>query len=78
MICTNTPRPRNPTTPQTAHFGTEQSAQPAVAAAFLGVVPKGRPAAITEVADLVAFLARPEAAFMTGQNLSINGGSAMP
>ncbi len=68
----------SPCVVQTAHFGTEQSAEPAVAAAFLAVVPKGRPAAITEVADLVAFLARPEAAFMTGQNLSINGGSAMP
>ena len=68
----------SPCVVQTAHFGTEQSAQPAVAAAFLGVVPKGRPAAIAEVADLVAFLARPETAFMTGQNLSINGGSAMP
>ncbi len=68
----------SPCVVQTAHFGTEQSAEPAVAAAFLAVVPKRRPAAITEVADLVAFLARPEAAFMTGQNLSINGGSAMP
>ena len=68
----------SPCVVQTAHFGAEQQAAPAVAAAFLAVVPKGRPAAITEVADLVAFLVRPETAFMTGQNLSINGGSAMP
>ncbi len=68
----------SPCVVQTEHFRGEQRAEPAVAAAFLAVVPKGRPAAITEIADLVAFLARPEAAFMTGQNLSINGASAMP
>jgi NAD(P)-dependent dehydrogenase (short-subunit alcohol dehydrogenase family) len=27
---------------------------------------------------MVAFLARPEAAFITGQDISLNGGSAMP
>jgi len=68
----------SPCVVQTAHFGAEQQAEPAVAAAFLAVVPKGRPASIREVADMVAFLARPETAFMTGQNLSVNGGSAMP
>jgi hypothetical protein len=68
----------SPCVVQTAHFNAEQRVEPAVAAAFLAVVPKGRAAAIPEVADMVAFLARREAAFMTGQNLSVNGGSAMP
>ena len=68
----------SPCVVETAHFGSEQNEQPALAAAFLAVVPKGRAARIAEVADLVAFLARPQSAFITGQNLSVNGGSAMP
>ncbi|MGI4816032.1 MAG: SDR family NAD(P)-dependent oxidoreductase [Janthinobacterium lividum] len=51
---------------------------PAVSAAFLAVVPKGRGAGIHEIADTVTFLARPECAFITGQDISVNGGSAMP
>lgn len=43
-----------------------------------GVIPKGRGAEIKEVADAVCFLARPESGFITGQDLSVNGGSAMP
>lgn len=45
---------------------------------FIAVVPKGRPAEMDEVVDMVAFLAREEARFITGQDFSINGGSAMP
>ena len=51
---------------------------PALAQAFVQVVPKGRGVEIDEVCDMVSFLARPEAAFMTGQDISLNGGSAMP
>ena len=51
---------------------------PALAQAFVQVVPKGRGVEIEEVCDMVSFLARPEAAFMTGQDISLNGGSAMP
>ena len=68
----------SPCVVETAHLDAERREIPALAAAFLAVVPKGRAARIAEVADLVAFLARPETAFMTGQNLSLNGGSAMP
>jgi 2,3-dihydroxy-2,3-dihydro-p-cumate dehydrogenase len=50
----------------------------AVAAEFVRVVPKGRGAEITEICDMVSFLARKESAFMTGQDISLNGGSAMP
>lgn len=49
-----------------------------LAEAFVQVVPKGRGAGIGEICDLVSFLARSESAFMTGQDLSLNGGSAMP
>lgn len=45
---------------------------------FVRVVPKGRGVEIDEVCDMVAFLSRRENAFMTGQDISLNGGSAMP
>jgi 2,3-dihydroxy-2,3-dihydro-p-cumate dehydrogenase len=51
---------------------------PKLADAFVQVVPKGRGVEIEEVCDMVSFLARPETAFMTGQDISLNGGSAMP
>jgi len=51
---------------------------PARAQAFLRVVPKGRGAEIAEISDLVRFLSRAECAFITGQEFSVNGGSAMP
>lgn len=52
--------------------------EPALVKAFLDVIPKGRGAEVSEIADLVAFLARRENGFITGQDISINGGSAMP
>ncbi len=45
---------------------------------FERVIPKGRGVAIEEVVDAVCFLARRETGFITGQEISINGGSAMP
>jgi 2,3-dihydroxy-2,3-dihydro-p-cumate dehydrogenase len=51
---------------------------PKLAEAFVQVEPKGRGVEIDEVCDMVAFLARREAGFMTGQDISLNGGSAMP
>ncbi|GAA5231552.1 SDR family oxidoreductase [Verticiella sediminum] len=49
-----------------------------LARAFLQVVPKGRGVEIEEICDFVTFLARRENAFATGQDFSLNGGSAMP
>lgn len=44
---------------------------------ILSVIPMGRPAEMSEVAALVAFLATNDAAFVTGQVISVNGGSTM-
>lgn len=51
---------------------------PALARRFVDVVPLGRPGEIDEVASMVGYLALPEAGFVTGQVISVNGGSTMP
>lgn len=49
----------------------------ALAQKFVDIIPKGRGAEIEEVAAYVDFLAGNEAGFVTGQVVSVNGGSAM-
>lgn len=44
---------------------------------FVDVVPMGRPGEMEEVASMVCYLASPEASFVTGQVVSVNGGSTM-
>lgn len=45
---------------------------------FIDVIPMGRPAETNEVAGMVAFLCGSDGGFVTGQTISVNGGSAMP
>ncbi len=44
---------------------------------LVGMVPKGRFAEMEEVASFVSYIAAEEARFITGQVLSVNGGSTM-
>jgi 2,3-dihydroxy-2,3-dihydro-p-cumate dehydrogenase len=44
---------------------------------YIDVVPMGRPAEMDEVASMVAYLASTESSFVTGQVISVNGGSTM-
>jgi 2,3-dihydroxy-2,3-dihydro-p-cumate dehydrogenase len=44
---------------------------------YFRMIPKGRGAEVSEVASLVGYLCTQEAGFITGQVISINGGSTM-
>ncbi len=44
---------------------------------FTSVIPKGRPAELAEVSSMVTHLCKPESGFVTGQVISVNGGSTM-
>lgn len=52
-------------------------AKPELAARFLSVIPMGRAAEVSEVASAVLYVASREASFITGQVISVNGGSTM-
>jgi 2,3-dihydroxy-2,3-dihydro-p-cumate dehydrogenase len=50
---------------------------PQLAEKYIGIIPKGRGAYEEEVADSVWYLATDNARFITGQVISVNGGSTM-
>lgn len=51
--------------------------RPEMASKMIEIIPKGRGAYEAEVADAVWYLATQEASFITGQVISVNGGSTM-
>ena len=62
---------------QTAALDRFQKNKPDIANKFLSVIPMGRAADCSEVASCVCYLAGKQAAFVTGQIISVNGGSTM-
>ena len=73
-ITVNTVAPCAVNTPQMVAIS---KSDPALAAKFVSVIPMGRPAEMEEVASMVSYLASAEASFVTGQVISVNGGSTM-
>ena len=73
-ITVNTVAPCAVNTPQMVAI---TKSNPALAAKFVSIIPMGRPAEMEEVASMVSYLASAEASFVTGQVVSVNGGSTM-
>ncbi|QQO12527.1 SDR family oxidoreductase [Bradyrhizobium diazoefficiens] len=73
-ITVNTVAPCAVNTPQMVAI---TKSSPELAAKFVSVIPMGRPAEMEEVASMVSYLASAEASFVTGQVISVNGGSTM-
>jgi 2,3-dihydroxy-2,3-dihydro-p-cumate dehydrogenase len=62
---------------QTSQLERFEASHPDLARQFIEVIPLGRAGEVDEVASMTAYLALPEAAFVTGQVISVNGGSTM-
>lgn len=62
---------------RTKVFDDIQAVNPDLIDQFLSVIPMGRAGECHEIASMVAYLASEEAAFVTGQVISVNGGSTM-
>jgi 2,3-dihydroxy-2,3-dihydro-p-cumate dehydrogenase len=73
-ITVNTVAPCVVVTPQYREI---ERSNPDLIEKVLSVVPMGRAGTEEEVASMVAYLAREEAAFVTGQVISVNGGTTM-
>lgn len=73
-ITVNTVAPCAVNTPQMTEVTRKN---PELAEKFISVIPMGRPAEMDEVASMVSYLASAEASFVTGQVISVNGGSTM-
>jgi len=73
-ITINTVAPCAVNTPQLIEIGKQH---PAAVERFVSVIPMGRAGEMAEVASMVSYLAGAEASFVTGQVISVNGGSTM-
>lgn len=62
---------------QTQQLEDVRQSNPVLVDKVCAIIPMGRPAKEAEVASMVAYLALPEAAFITGQVISVNGGTTM-
>lgn len=63
---------------RTEQYDEIEAANPELIERALAVIPMGRPGSVAEIASMAAYLAGPEAGFVTGQTISVNGGSTMP
>jgi len=73
-ITVNTVAPCAVSTPQLVELGQKD---PALVDRFLSIIPMGRAADMAEVASMVSYVASEQASFVTGQVISVNGGSTM-
>lgn len=54
--------------------GAMERRDPAVLERFIDTIPMGRPGTAEEIAEVVMFLVSEKASYLTGQNLTVNGG----
>lgn len=73
-ITVNTVAPCVVATPQLEEVA---KANPELVRKVTEIVPMGRPGTMAEIASMVTYLATEEASFVTGQVISVNGGTTM-
>ena len=66
-----------PSLVQTQQLLDVKAVNPALVQTATDMIPMGRPGTEAEVSSMVAYLASPEASFVTGQVISVNGGATM-
>ena len=66
-----------PSLVQTQQLLDVQAVNPALVQTATQMIPMGRPGTEAEISSMVAYLASPQASFVTGQVISVNGGSTM-
>ncbi|MCQ4079220.1 SDR family oxidoreductase [Streptomyces sp. RB6PN25] len=79
-ITVNTVAPSYVETPELRHAQSSGALPQRLACVIeraVELIPMGRPGGVDDIAGAVAYLASQEAAFVTGQVISINGGSSM-